>query len=294
MTRIKILKQIKQHSLLFYKQSTSQILPQFARTLLTFLQYLHPLKELIYKTLLNENDRLAEKFKEYLIEFRLEEKMQLKKQNFTYDKIQTRLFNTVALRTETEILNKEFAEFIKLFSGPEFSTFDSEFTALEHFISLCRHDFIRLLMYFDPDITLSPRYKPRFAPCIGHHANQDLMDLFFIFAELNMILGIDKNSSESDIKKAYFNLVKRFTPEKHGDQFKQIRGAYDQLKDSTKRVEANMFIFSDPYKEFVIEEPEEEHQYSARIEVDHIFDSMVQMFSDLNKTDFSDDFNTVK
>jgi len=108
------------------------------------------------------------------------------------------------------------------------------------------------------------------------------------------ILGIDKNSSESDIKKAYFNLVKRFTPEKHGDEFKQIRGAYDQLKDSTKRVETDMFNFSDPYKEFVIEESEEKHQYSARIKVDHIFNSMVQMFSDLGKMDFSDDFNTVQ
>jgi len=189
----KILKEIKQHKPLFYKQSTGQILSQFARTLLTFLQYLHPLKELIYKTILNENDRLAEKFKEYLIEVRLEEKMQLKKQSFTYDKIKTRLLNTVSLRTESEILNKEFTEFLKLFSGPDFSTFDSEFTALEHFISLCRHDFIRLLMYFDPDISLSTKYKPRLAPCIGHHANQDLMDLYFIFTEVDMSLGIDKN-----------------------------------------------------------------------------------------------------
>jgi hypothetical protein len=189
----KILKEIKQHKPLFYKQSTGQILPQFARTLLTFLQYLHPLKELIYKTILNENDRLAEKFKEYLIEVRLEENMQLKKQNFTYEEINKRLLHTVSVRTETEILNKEFAEFIKLFSGPDFSSFDSEFTALEHFISLCRHDFIRLLMYFDPDISLSTGYKPRFAPCIGHHANQDLMDFYFIFAELDLSSGIDKN-----------------------------------------------------------------------------------------------------
>jgi hypothetical protein len=189
----KIFKEIKQHKPLFYKQSTGQILPQFARTLLTFVQYLRPLKELIYKTILHENERLAEKYKEYLIEFRLEEKMQLKKQNFTYDSIKARLFNTVSLKTETEILNKEFADFLNLFSGPEFSTFDSEFTALEHFISLCQHDFIRLLMYFDPDISLSPAYKPHLSPCIGYHANQDLMDLYFIFAELDMSVGIDKN-----------------------------------------------------------------------------------------------------
>jgi len=125
------------------------------------------------------------------------------------------------------------------------------------------------------------------------------------------ILGIDKNSSESDIKKAYFNLIKHFTPEKHGGEFKKIRGAYDQLKDSKKRIETDMFIFSELYEEFVIDEPggsrsqknviasateqsrakPEKHDSSARIKIDHVFDSMVRMFSDLGKMDFSGDFN---
>ena len=125
------------------------------------------------------------------------------------------------------------------------------------------------------------------------------------------ILGIDKNSSESDVKKAYFNLIKRFTPEKHGDEFKKIRGAYDQLKDSKKRIETDMFIFSELYEEFVIDEPggsrsrrsrgtkqsrakPEKHDFSARIKIDHVFNSMVRMFSDLGKMDFSDDFNTIQ
>jgi curved DNA-binding protein CbpA len=108
------------------------------------------------------------------------------------------------------------------------------------------------------------------------------------------ILGIDKNSSEADIKKAYFNLIKRFTPEKHGDEFKKIRGAYDQLKDSKKRIETDMFIFSDPYKEFVIEQPAEKRDSSAQIKIDHVFNSMVQMFSDLGRMNFSDDFNTIQ
>ncbi|MBC8228339.1 J domain-containing protein [bacterium] len=133
------------------------------------------------------------------------------------------------------------------------------------------------------------------------------------------ILGIDKNSSESDIKKSYFNLIKRFTPEKHGDEFKKIRGAYDQLKDSKKRIETDMFIFSELYEEFVIDESgcsrnqsnviasceersklkqsraePEKYDFSARIKIDHVFNSMVRMFSDLGKMDFSDDFNTIQ
>jgi hypothetical protein len=188
-----IYKLIKQHKLIFYKQSTGQLLPQFARTLFSFLQYLRPLKELIYKTILNENDRLSEMYKDYLIEVRLEEETQLRKQNFSYDKIRERLYNSASLKTETEILNKEFIEFQKLFSGSEFANFDAEFGSLERFVALCRHDFIRLLMFFDPDVTISNSYKPNFSACIGHHANQELMDLYFVFADLNLSLGIEKN-----------------------------------------------------------------------------------------------------
>jgi hypothetical protein len=189
----RIQKEIRQHKPLVYKQSTGQLLPQLAGTLFTFLQYLKPLKELIYKTLLNENDRLSDMYKDYLIEVRLQDEFQLKKQSFTYDKIRERLLFTVSLKTESEILSKEFADFLKLFSGTEFSNFDAEFSSLERFIALCRHDFIRLLMYFDPDASLSRKYKPSFSACIGHHANQELMDLYLVFAELNLNEGIEKN-----------------------------------------------------------------------------------------------------
>jgi len=50
-------------------------------------------------------------------------------------------------------------------------------------------------------------------------------------------LGIQKGSSEADIKKAYRKLAMQHHPDKGGDpeQFKQIQGAYDILSDPQKR-----------------------------------------------------------
>ncbi len=51
------------------------------------------------------------------------------------------------------------------------------------------------------------------------------------------VLGIDKNSDDSEIKKAFRNLSKTHHPDKGGDdnKFKEINEAYSILSDSTKR-----------------------------------------------------------
>jgi tetratricopeptide (TPR) repeat protein len=49
------------------------------------------------------------------------------------------------------------------------------------------------------------------------------------------ILEIDSTADQMEIKHAYFRLVKRFTPEKEPEQFKQLREAYEELSDPAKR-----------------------------------------------------------
>ena len=53
------------------------------------------------------------------------------------------------------------------------------------------------------------------------------------------ILGVDKNASQDDIKKAYRTLANKHHPDKGGDQekFKEIANAYDTLGDTNKRAE---------------------------------------------------------
>jgi molecular chaperone DnaJ len=64
------------------------------------------------------------------------------------------------------------------------------------------------------------------------------------------ILGVDKNATQDDIKKAYRTLVKKYHPDLHpgdaaaAEKFKEINEANEVLSDETKR--KNYDTFGDP------------------------------------------------
>lgn len=45
------------------------------------------------------------------------------------------------------------------------------------------------------------------------------------------ILGVSENASKSEIKKAYFSLIRKHSPESDPEMFQKIRHAYEQLQD---------------------------------------------------------------
>jgi DnaJ family protein A protein 2 len=54
------------------------------------------------------------------------------------------------------------------------------------------------------------------------------------------VLGVDKNASSAQIKKAYMQLAKQYHPDKnpdgaHADKFKEISAAYEILSNDEKR-----------------------------------------------------------
>jgi curved DNA-binding protein CbpA len=49
------------------------------------------------------------------------------------------------------------------------------------------------------------------------------------------ILGVSQNASQDEIRKAYAALIKRYTNEHYPDEFRQIREAYDTLRDERLR-----------------------------------------------------------
>ncbi|MGG1573572.1 molecular chaperone DnaJ [Fictibacillus sp. NRS-1165] len=69
------------------------------------------------------------------------------------------------------------------------------------------------------------------------------------------VLGLDKNASSDEIKKAYRKLTKQYHPDVNkeadaADKFKEVREAYDTLKDPQKKAQYDQFGHADPNQGF--------------------------------------------
>ncbi len=56
------------------------------------------------------------------------------------------------------------------------------------------------------------------------------------------ILGVAPTATKSEIKQAYFALIRQYPPETEAETFKIVRGAYEKVKDVKRRGETDMFL----------------------------------------------------
>ncbi|MGH9751358.1 MAG: J domain-containing protein [Blastocatellia bacterium] len=59
------------------------------------------------------------------------------------------------------------------------------------------------------------------------------------------ILGVERTASESEIKQAYFALVREHPPERDPEGFKRIRVAYEKLRAGGERAETDLFLIEE-------------------------------------------------
>jgi curved DNA-binding protein CbpA len=72
--------------------------------------------------------------------------------------------------------------------------------------------------------------------------------------ELYHILGISSQASADEIKRAYFQLVRKYSPEKDPERFQQIRIAYNTLFDSNSRENYDvMQKYGDQVKDLILQ-----------------------------------------
>ena len=106
------------------------------------------------------------------------------------------------------------------------------------------------------------------------------------------ILDVPRDATVGEIKKAYFRLIKHHTPEKEPEKFKEIRAAYEKLRTDIVRTETEMLLFKEPETDFQ-GPPVQYSEYNSKITQHDIFEMVVALFSDFNKTDFSDDYSKI-
>jgi len=70
------------------------------------------------------------------------------------------------------------------------------------------------------------------------------------------ILGLQEGADEKEIKRAYFKLVRQFTPEKDPERFQEIREAYENLKKGKGREKLILKIPEDAFARKMFEQIE--------------------------------------
>lgn len=59
-------------------------------------------------------------------------------------------------------------------------------------------------------------------------------------------LKLERHTTADEIKRAYFQLVRQFPPEREPEKFQEIRRAYEQLRDPEQRALTDLFLLQPP------------------------------------------------
>lgn len=99
------------------------------------------------------------------------------------------------------------------------------------------------------------------------------------------VLGLPRQASETDIKRAYFQLVRQFPPERQPEKFRDIRTAYEQLRDPEHRARIDLFLVQPP----PLLPKQRRPSYDLSVHVD----DLVTLAIDLVRTPMQDDFGEI-
>ena len=104
------------------------------------------------------------------------------------------------------------------------------------------------------------------------------------------VLGLERRAALSEVKRAYFELVRQHSPETNPEAFKLIRAAYEKLNSAESKKETDLFLFLAP--------PAWEPRKRRR-KLDLAFDpqdiwQLLQAQGDLGRSQFEADFRPLQ
>jgi curved DNA-binding protein CbpA len=104
------------------------------------------------------------------------------------------------------------------------------------------------------------------------------------------VLGIERTATAAEIKQAYFALVRAHPPERDPEMFKQIRTAYEALRDPAQRAETDMRLLQ-RWQPTDRRRPAPE--LHLRVEPHDLFVAL-RALTDLGRTDWAEHYSPVK
>ncbi len=149
----------------YYRFKNNLVMTGFAQDLYLFCQTLKPLMDLADRTLSHPDLRVSRRYFDYLVDLELPADERARKDSFVYEGMKTRLENAVKVDALVDgRLNFDLYE-------------------VERFIEVCRHDWERMLGFFDPGASLDDaRYKPDFQACAGEQVLPELIDAYYLLS----------------------------------------------------------------------------------------------------------------
>jgi len=165
----------------YYRFKNNVVTPGFAQDLYLFCQALKPLMDLADRTLAHPDLRVSRRYLDYLIDLELPPDELVKKESFVYDGMKARIENAVKDTEEMEAIGRDLQRFLHSLDTISGGTLNIDLYEVERFIEVCRHDWERMLGFFDPGASIDDsRYRPDFHTCEGEQILPELIDAYYL------------------------------------------------------------------------------------------------------------------
>lgn len=102
-------------------------------------------------------------------------------------------------------------------------------------------------------------------------------------------LGIDRNASQEEIKKAYFLAVRAHPPEQEPEAFQRVRAAYELLRTPELRANTDLFLIQLP--------PAAARRRTVGFDLSFQIEDayrLARTLGDLGRTSFRDDYRKIE
>lgn len=173
-------------------QQDGKLLPAFAMALFQIYQFLEPIRSLFLETLSSSDRRVAEKFRDYLIELSMTKEQLSIKQSFS---LSSRTEDLVAATAPPERIIEDqghrFSQFIKSLETASFNQAGVLLEKLDLLNDFCSFDFNNFLSYFDPAFQTHSGFEtsvhnPSFTAVEVAELVPVLLDFYYVLSVLDI------------------------------------------------------------------------------------------------------------